>query len=141
MTKYQDPKVVQHILNSSRTIAIVGLSTNHQKASHIVARFLQKKGFKIIPVHPKADWLLGEKVYKKVTDIREPVDIVNVFRPSHEGPEYAKQAVQIGAKTLWLQLNLFSEEAATIAHDSGLNVIMNLCIKIEHSRLHQSPNA
>lgn len=134
VAKYQDPHLVHRILDSSRTIAVVGLSTSPQKDSHVVASFLQNRGFKVIPVHPKAERILGEKVYRKVADIPEPVDIVNVFRPSHECPEHAEQAVRISAKALWLQLNIFSEEAATIATAGGLDVIMGLCMKIEHHR-------
>lgn len=134
VAKYQDPHLVHRILDSSRTIAVVGLSTSPQKDSHVVASFLQNRGFKVIPVHPKAERILGEKVYRKVADIPEPVDIVNVFRPSHECPEHAEQAVRISAKALWLQLNIFSKEAAAIATAGGLDVIMGLCMKIEHHR-------
>ncbi len=134
VAKYQAPHLVRQVLDSSRTIAIVGLSTNPQKDSHAVASFLQNRGFRIIPVHPKAERILGERVYRRVADIPEPVDIVNVFRPPHECPEHAEQAVQICAKTLWLQLNIFSEEAAAIASAGGLDVIMGLCMKIEHRR-------
>lgn len=141
VAKYQDPHLVRRILDSSRTIAIVGLSTSPQKDSHAVASFLQNRGFRIIPVHPKAERILGERVYKRVADISEPVDIVNVFRPSHECPEHAEQAVRICAKALWLQLNIFSEEAAAIASTGGLDVIMGLCMKIEHHRHLGSQNA
>lgn len=141
VAKYQDPHLVRRILDSSRTIAVVGLSTSPQKDSHAVASFLQSKGFRIIPVHPKAERILGERVYKRVTDIPESVDIVNVFRPSHECPEHAEQAVRICAKALWLQLNIFSEEAAAIASAGGLDVIMGLCMKIEHHRYLGSQSA
>ncbi|MCY4159783.1 MAG: CoA-binding protein [Bacteroidetes bacterium] len=139
MKKYQDPFLSGQILEFARSVAIVGLSTNPNKDSHVVAKFLQNKGLKIIPVHPKADQLLGEKVYKQVADVTEQVDIVNVFRPSHECPEYARQAVQIDAKVLWLQLNISSEQAAMIAAAAGIHVIMNLCIKIEYNRHYPSP--
>jgi len=132
--KYENPQLSKRILGSSRSVAVVGLSTNQDKDSHIVAKFLQSKGFKIIPVHPKAEQILGEKVYRRVAGITEQVDIVNVFRPSHECPEYAEEAVQIGAKALWLQLNIYDEQSAKIAAAAGLEVIMGLCIKIEHNR-------
>lgn len=113
MARYQQRDFIRRILDSYRTVAIVGLSTDPYKASHIVAGFLQSKGFRVIPVHPKAQRILGEKVYRKVSDVTEPVDIVNctvnVFRLSYECTEYARQAVQIDAKVLWLQLNIFSE--------------------------------
>ena len=132
---------IQDILNSSRIIAVVGLSTHEDKDSHLVARFLQKKGFKIIPVHPKADRILGEKAYSKLVDIPEVVDIVNVFRPSAECPEYATQAVKIGAKTLWLQLDIISREALEIATAAGLNIVLDRCIKVEYNRYHRETNS
>ena len=134
MEKYQNPNLAGQILQSSKSVAIVGLSTDERKDSHTVAKFLQRKGLRIIPVHPKADWILGERVYRQVADITDRVDIVNVFRPSHECPQYAEQAVQIGAKALWLQLGIFSEKAAEITREGGLDTIMNLCIKIEYNR-------
>jgi len=134
-SKVQNVDIAQNILKSSHTIAMVGLSTNPNKDSHMVAKFLIDQGFRVIPVHPKADQILGQKVYRKVTDIGEPVDIVNVFRPSEECALYAKQAVEIHAKAIWLQLNIYSEEAADIATDAGMDIVMNLCIKIEYNRL------
>jgi len=134
VSKYQNVELAQEILKSSRTIAMVGLSTNPHKDSHQVAQFLLDGGFRVIPVHPKADLILGQKVYRQVTDISEPVDIVNVFRPSDECALYAKQAVQINAKAIWLQLNILSEEAAEIAVDAEIDILMNLCIKVEYSR-------
>ena len=132
--KYQASDLVRRTLGYARSVAIVGLSTKRQKASFFVATFLKSRGIKIIPVHPKADRILGEKVYPTLTDIPESVDVVNVFRPPHECPVYAEQAVEIGAKVLWLQLGLFSEEAATIASAGGLDVIMDLCVKMEYGR-------
>ncbi len=136
--KYQNSDLAGQILKSPKSVVIVGLSTDERKDSHVVAKFLQSKGIRIIPVHPQADLILGEKVYRQVADITKKVDIVNVFRPSHECPQYAEQAVQIGAKVLWLQLGIFSEEAAEIAREAGMAVIMNLCIKVEYSRHYPS---
>ncbi len=141
IAKYQQPHVVRQILKSSQTIAMVGLSTNPDKDSHMVARFLQNAGFRVIPVHPKADCILGEKVYRSVADIAEPVDIVNVFRPSHECVVHAEQAVKISAKAFWLQLNIVNEEAAGIARTGGLKVIMHLCLKIEYRRYMEAQNS
>jgi len=137
ISKYQDSDLVNKILTNARTIAIVGLSANPQKDSHMVGNFLMNHGFKVIPVHPKADKILGEKVYRQVVDIPEPVDIVNLFRPSYECAQHAEQAVKIGAKALWLQLNIFSEEVAQIALDAKIDVIMNLCIKIQLEQFFQ----
>ena len=101
--QYQNPATVRRILGRSRRLAMVGLSTHRQKASFFVATYLQSKGFKIIPVHPKAHSILGERAYPTLRDIEQPVDVVNVFRPAHECPEYAQAAVEIQATAFWLQ--------------------------------------
>ena len=132
--QYQNPATVRRILGRSRRLAMVGLSTHRQKASFFVATYLQSKGFKIIPVHPKAHSILGERAYPTLRDIEQPVDVVNVFRPAHECPEYAQAAVEIQATAFWLQLRLVSEEAARIAEAAGLDVVMDRCIKMEHGR-------
>ena len=132
--KYQNQDTVRRVLGESRTIAMVGLSTHRQKASYFVGTYLQSHGFKIIPVHPKAKVILGERAYPTLLDVEGEVDVVNVFRPAHECPRYARQAVDIGAKSLWLQLRLVSEEAAAIAEEAGLDVIMDRCIKMEYGR-------
>ncbi len=136
--KYQNPAVIRKVLAESRTIAIVGLSTDRQKASHFVATYLQYAGYRIIPVHPHAQEILGERAYPDLLSIPEPVDVVDVFRPAHECPEYARQAVEIGARTLWLQLRIVSLEAAQIAEAGGLQVVMDRCIKMEHGRYNGS---
>ncbi len=136
--KYQHPAVIRKVLAESRTIAIVGLSTDRQKASHFVATYLQYAGYRIIPVHPHAKEILGERAYPDLRSIPERVDVVDVFRPAHECPEYARQAVEIGAKTLWLQLRIVSLEAAQIAEAGGLQVVMDRCIKMEHGRYNGS---
>ena len=130
--RFQNSQVIQRNLVQSRTIAIVGLSTNPEKDSHSVAKYLAAKGYVIIPVHPKAKDIMGRKAYRTLPEIVEPVDLVSVFRPAHETPLYAKQAVEIGAKAFWTQLQIVNEEAAKIAEDAGLEVVMDRCIKIEH---------
>ncbi len=136
--KYQNPTVIRKVLAESRTIAIVGLSADRQKASHFVATYLQYAGYRIIPVNPRAEEILGERAYPDLRSIPEPVDVVDVFRPAHECPLYARQAVEIGAKTLWLQLRIVSLEAAQIAEAGGLKVVMDRCIKMEHGRYNGS---
>ncbi|SHK80846.1 CoA-binding protein [Rhodothermus profundi] len=136
--KYQHPAVIRKVLAESRTIAIVGLSADRQKASHFVATYLQYAGYRIIPVNPHAQEILGERTYPDLRSIPEPVDVVDVFRPAHECPEYARQAVEIGARTLWLQLRIVSLEAAQIAEAGGLQVVMDRCIKMEHGRYNGS---
>jgi predicted CoA-binding protein len=126
---------IKEILEKAGNIAVVGLSDNPDKTSHQVAQAMQARGYRIIPVNPNADTILGEKSYPSLTDIPEPVDIVNVFRRPEHTPPVAEEAVSIGAKTLWLQLGIVNEEAADIAKKGGLTVIMDRCIKVEDSVL------
>lgn len=126
---------IQRILKSSKTIAVVGLSDNPERVSHSVSKEMQKRGYRIIPVNPNATTILGERSYASLKDIDVPVDIVNVFRRSEHTPPIAKEAVEIGAKVLWLQLGIVNEEAAEIAQNGGLTVIMDRCIKVEEALL------
>jgi len=120
----------EEILASARTIAVVGLSRDPGKASHRVAEVLQAHGFRIIPVHPSATELLGEKVYRSLADIPEPVDLVDVFRPAPDAPGIAGQAVAIGAKALWLQQDIVSPEARRIATEAGLEYVEDRCTAV-----------
>ncbi|MNM97384.1 CoA binding domain protein [compost metagenome] len=123
---------IKGILESAGNIAIVGLSDKTDRTSYMIAQALQMRGYRIIPVNPMVtDDILGEKTYASLKDIPEPVDIVNVFRRSEFTPEVAQEAVEIGAKVLWLQLGVYSEEANRIASENGLKVIMDRCIKVE----------
>ncbi|GHF02752.1 succinyl-CoA ligase subunit alpha [Amycolatopsis deserti] len=122
--------LAEEVLKAAKTIAVVGLSRDPAKAAHSVPAAMQAAGFRVIPVHPSADELLGEKVYRRLTDIPEPVDIVDVFRPSREAPGVAEQAVAIGAKTLWLQQGIVSPEARRIAEAGGLNYVEDRCIAV-----------
>lgn len=131
---YQDPLVIQRLLRDTRTIAVVGLSTDPQRASWFVANYLKKSGYRIFPVNPKADSILGEKSYARLADLPEPVDLVDVFRPAAEATAIARDAIAIGAKALWLQLKLVNLEAAELATRAGLAVVMDRCPKIEHGR-------
>jgi len=126
---------IKDILQNSDTIAVVGLSDNPERVSYMVSEAMQAKGYRIIPVNPNADQILGEKCYASLQDIPERVDIVNVFRRSEHTPPVAEDAVKIGARTLWLQLGIANEEAAAAAQAGGLNVIMDRCIKVEDSIL------
>jgi predicted CoA-binding protein len=124
------------ILTICRTIAMVGLSANPYHPSAFAAIYLAANGYKIIPVNPShaGKTILGGRVYGRVDEIEQPVDIVDVFRPAAEVPEIARQAVKIKAKVLWLQLGIISEEGAKIAREGGLEVVMDRCCKIEHAR-------
>ena len=126
---------LRHILKNSHTIAIVGLSADWWRPSYFAAKYMQEHGYRIIPVNPKYTEVLGEKCYPNLAAIPEPVDIVDVFRKSEDCAPIAKQAVAIGAKTLWLQLGVENTEAQQIAEAAGLTVVMNRCVKIEYARL------
>ncbi|MDU0329017.1 CoA-binding protein [Paenibacillus sp. 3LSP] len=127
---------IKEILLNAGNIAVVGLSDKPDRTSYMVAQALQQNGYRIIPVNPMVSGeILGEKVYPSLSDIPEPVDIVNVFRRSEQTPPVAEEAVKIGARVLWLQLGIFSEEAYEIASKGGLTVIMDRCIKVEDSIL------
>jgi uncharacterized protein len=134
LSRYQDPLTIQRVLHTSKTVAIVGLSSNRLRASHFVGFYLLRHGYRVIPVNPREKDVLGEPSRKNLTEITEPVDIVNVFRAPDAVPEIAREAVKIGAKTLWCQFNVISEEGARIAEQGGLTVIMDRCIKVEHAR-------
>ncbi len=125
---------IAEILDSAKTIAVVGLSSDESKPSYGVSEYMQRKGYRIIPVNPKETEVLGEKAYARLEDIPEPVDIVNVFRRPLQTPEVAQSAVAIGAKSLWLQLGIENDEAKRIAEEGGLDVVMDRCILIEHRR-------
>ncbi len=129
---------LRSILGDARTIAIVGLSDNPLRESYEVAEFLQRKGYRIIPVNPSVDEVLGEKSYPSLRDVPVPVDVVDVFRRAEHTPEIAEQAVEIGAKVIWLQDGIVNEEARRIAEDAGLTVIMGVCIRATGRRLEGS---
>jgi len=126
---------LRELLERSNTIAVVGLSDKPDRTSYMVSEAMQAKGYRIIPVNPNAETILGEKSYASLRDIPEPVDIVNVFRRSEHTPPVAEEAVAIGAKALWLQLGIANEEAGDIAERGGLFVVMDRCIKVEDSIL------
>ena len=123
----------ERILRTYDTIAVVGASRDPSKAAHDVPRQLQRAGFRIVPVNPHADELLGAKVYRTLAEIPFPVDVVLVFRPSPETPAVARDAVAIGAKALWLQLGIHSAEAQRIAQDAGLLYVEDTCSAVVRS--------
>ncbi|MEO8259729.1 MAG: CoA-binding protein [Acidobacteriota bacterium] len=134
LSRYQDPLTIQQVLYSARTIAMVGLSNNHLRASHFVGFYLQRHGYRVIPVNPREAEVLGEKSFGRLTDVPVPVDIVNVFRAPEALPEIAGEAVAIGATSLWCQFSVVNEEGGRIAEAGGLAVIMDRCLKVEHAR-------
>ncbi|MBI3538284.1 MAG: CoA-binding protein [Chloroflexi bacterium] len=132
--EYQDTQTIREILLSARTIAIVGLSSNVLRPSHFVGFYLQRHGYRIVPVNPREKEVLGEKSYAALSEIPFPVDVVDVFRASNAVPPIADEAVQIGARALWMQYYVISNEGAAIARNGGLHVVMDRCMKVEHAR-------
>ena len=130
---------VTEILKSSRTIAVVGLSSRHFRPSHGVAEYLQSAGYRIIPVNPGEAEVLGEKSYARLEDVPEPVDIVNVFRRSEFVPEIVESAIRIGARAVWMQEGVIHPEAAESARRAGLLVVMDACILKEHIKRFRLP--
>ena len=132
--RFQNPDVIRRIISKPGTVAVIGLSSDPQKASYFVAAYLQKRGWKIIPVTPKKTRILGEDSVQSLSEIKVPVDIVDVFRPPSEMPALAVQAVAIHAKAFWMQLKLAHIGAAETAFAAGLDVVADKCIKMEYGR-------
>jgi predicted CoA-binding protein len=131
---YQDPLAIQRVLREAKTVAVVGLSSNPLRASNFVGFYLQRHGYRVLPVNPREKQILGEKSYASLRDVPVPVDIVNVFRAPDAVPGIARDAVAIGAKCLWCQFGVINEEGTRIAADGGLVVVVDRCIKVEHAR-------
>jgi len=127
---------IKEILKKYKSIAMIGVSNDPTKASTIVMKYMQKYGFKVFPVNPKAKGqkILGEEVYEKITDIKDTVDIVDVFRPSKEALDIAKDTVSIKAKVLWLQLGIRSEEAKKIVEKNKIEYVEDKCTKMEYQK-------
>jgi len=130
-----DIPTLRRILKQSRTIAMVGLSAKWYRPSYFAAKYLQDHGFRVIPVTPAYEEVLGERCYPSVLDVPEPVDVVDCFRRPAEIPAIAEQAIEKRAKVLWMQLGIRNEEAARAAREAGLEVVMDRCMKIEFARL------
>ena len=134
LARYQDPLAIQRALFGAKTIAVVGLSPNDLRASYFVGYYLKRHGYRVIPVNPREPEILGETSFKSLADVPGHIDIVNVFRAPEALPGIAREAVQIGAGTLWCQFGVINEEGAAIAEAGGVNVVMDRCIKVEHAR-------
>ena len=134
LTRYQDPLTIQRVLHNARTVAVVGLSKNELRASYFVGYYLKRHGYRVIPVNPRETEILGEKSFKSLADVPVHVDIVNVFRAPDALPGIAREAVAIGAASLWCQFTVINEEGGRIAEAGGLSVIMDRCLKVEHAR-------
>jgi predicted CoA-binding protein len=130
-----DINTLRRILKDTRVIAVVGLSADWYRPSYFAAKYMQEHGYRIIPVNPKYDSILGERCYKRLSDIPSPVDMVDVFRKTQDVPPIADEAIAIGAKVLWQQLGVTNEVAAAKARTAGLEAVLDRCVKIEHGRL------
>jgi hypothetical protein len=125
----------ENLLRSSRTIAVVGLSNRRSRPSFGVSEYMQSQGYKIIPVNPNEDEILGEKSLATLDDVHEKVDIVDIFRRSESVPEIVDAAIRIGARGIWMQEGVVHEEAAAKAREAGLEVVMDRCILKEHRKM------
>ena len=126
------------LLRTSKSIAVVGISTDPEKYSHKVPRYLKKKGYRIIPVNPNVDKVLGEKTFSSLQDIKEKVDIVDIFRPSNEVYGIVKQAIKLKPKAIWMQEGIKDHKAKQLAEKNGIFVVMDRCIGKEHYKLFES---
>jgi predicted CoA-binding protein len=128
---------IKKILSKYKTIAMIGVSKDQTKASTIVMKYMQKYGFKVIPVNPSAmgEKILGEEVFEKIEDIKIPIDIVDVFRPSIEVLKYAESSIKIGAKVLWLQLGIKNQTAKELVESNNIKYIENRCTKMEYQKI------
>ena len=134
LARYQDPLAIQRVLFDAKTIAIVGLSSNPLRPSNFVGFYLQRHGYRVIPVNPRETEVLGERSFASLREVPVALDIVDVFRAPAALPEVARDAVAIHAKCLWCQFNVINQEGARIAEAGGLTVIMDRCLKVEHAR-------
>jgi predicted CoA-binding protein len=130
---------LRQIYAETKTIAVVGASNDESKAANHIPTYLQSQGYRMVPVNPKGGEIFGERAYSSLRDVDTPVDVVEVFRPSEETPDIARDAVAIGAKVLWMQTGISSDEAARIAEEGGLKVVMNRCMGVTHGQLGLGP--
>ena len=128
---------IKKILSSSKTVAVIGISPKEDRPSYIVASYLKSKGYRIIPVRPDGEWILGEQVYHSLSEIPREirVDVVDIFRRSEDVPPIVEEAVQRGIKVVWMQEGVIHKEAGEKAEKAGLKVVMDRCMKKEHQRL------
>jgi predicted CoA-binding protein len=126
---------IKKILQNTKTIAVVGLSPKPEKDSHAVSAYLKKQGYRIVPIHPSKKEILGEKVYASLDDVKEPVDVVDVFRRSDQVLAHAREALRLRPKVFWMQINVENQEAAELLTEAGIDVVMNQCMMAQHKKL------
>jgi len=137
-------QAIEKVLESTKTIAVVGFSSRKERAGFYVPEYLQAQGYRIIPVNPKLEKALDEKAYPDLNTIPEAVDLVLIFQRSEKVPPFVEQAIEIGAKGVWMQLGIYNEEAAAQARSAGIDMVMDACILVEHQhryKLKLSPEA
>tara|TARA_Y100000590_G_scaffold298118_1_gene336055 strand:- start:74 stop:484 length:411 start_codon:yes stop_codon:yes gene_type:complete len=125
---------IMEILNLKK-VAVIGMSKHQEKAAHFVPKYLSENGFDIIPVNPNSDEILNKKCYKEINDIKDDIDIVDVFRPSEDVLPFVKDAIKKNPKVIWLQEGIHNEEAENLAREHGIDVVFNRCMLAEHQRL------
>lgn len=135
LIKMADTPALRRILTENRVIAVVGLSAKQHRPSHSVAQYLLEHGYRVIPVNPSYQEVLGQKCYPSLRDVPEKIDIVDCFRRSAEILPIAEDAIAVGAKVLWMQIGVINEAAAEKARKAGLEVVMDRCIEVEYARL------
>ena len=137
MAEFKPPSAgeLRQILTESKTVAVVGISDKTDRDNHTVPAYLKEHGYRIIPVNPKLDSVLGEKAYPDLKSVPEPVDVVDIFRRSEFVPDIVEDAIAIGAKTVWMQVGVVNEEAAARAQEAGLNAVMDMCMRATHRLL------
>ncbi len=131
---YQNPETIRHLLHFSENVAVVGLSDKPQRASNFVGSYLKSEGFRVIPINPMKEEILGEKSYPDLKSAPGPIDIVDIFRKPQDCYDIVKEAIEVGAKAVWMQLTIVNRDAAELARENGLEVVMDRCIKMEHGR-------
>ena len=134
-------QTVRDIYASAKTIAVVGATPNPDKAGNSIPRYLQSQGYRIVPVTPAHEEVFGERAYPSLADVDVSVDVVDVFRPASEAPGIVQQAIDLGASVVWLQLGIKSDEAAAIGEQSGITVVMDLCMGAAHRKLGLGPRS
>ena len=134
-----DTATLYKILTEAKTIAVVGASKNPEKDAHRIPKYLQEHGYRIIPVNPTADVILGEKTYKSLSDVHEPYDVVDIFRPSEDVPPIVDEAIRGPAKVIWMQLGIENDSAAKKAEAAGKIVVQNACMMVAHRTLQVHP--
>jgi predicted CoA-binding protein len=131
---FNNPEIIKKILNETKTIAVVGLSSDPSRASNSVSKYIQSQGYRIIPVNPNESEVLGEKAYSTLQDVPEKIDLVNIFRRAEEAGQFVDQAIALGIKAVWMQDSVIDRAAAQRALDAGLDVVMDDCILRQHIR-------